>query len=480
MVIFSFLLSCSKNEITPDNSGNDNPGGGSFIWPDEDAIAEEIKFKWHNVRMVVDSTLTIPLKEIMYDDGSSIVGSDIDPTTVEWRVKDKSMAKITSGGRITALKTGMTKVYVEADGIEAEIPVYITTGASTTGIGTVYGTGNIYDRKQKLEINQLPQGFDITSDGSLYYLGIDRTKVHRLTLNKVTRNTTSSIKTTYSESMHFDFFGHGTNYAIEESGGKKYIWLATYGSRQDDGYYWNEQVIGRFEYKNGTTVRPEDAVEYIYFSTWTDSHIAIDAANDQIMIYYATADAKKPRHFAIYSLKEALKAPVRPITLSPRTYGGGTSSASSVTDAPVVMAHDLRQIEKITDISFQGVPQAEKWVANGGRPSDPEAFGYYAYQGFELHDGAIYFYEGGGQKTGSTPPYKSDAYITVMNFAGQVIEKRTRVKAVDDASGYFTNKGYMEGEGLKVRNGKLYVCFGSFYDSNRVANILSYTPAKLY
>ena len=42
-----------------------------------------------------------------------------------------------------------------------------------------------------------------------------------------------------------------------------------------------------------------------------------------------------------------------------------------------------------------------------------------------------------------------------------------------------TSNGYMEGEGLKVRNGSLYVCFGSNPDGFSRGNIFKFNVAKL-
>ena len=52
----------------------------------------------------------------------------------------------------------------------------------------------------------------------------------------------------------------------------------------------------------------------------------------------------------------------------------------------------------------------DAYVDAGGDPGDPGALSFYSYQGFDIHDGAIYFYEGEGQYKSN----KSHAYITVF------------------------------------------------------------------
>lgn len=60
---------------------------------------------------------------------------------------------------------------------------------------------------------------------------------------------------------------------------------------------------------------------------------------------------------------------------------------------------------------------------------------------------------------------QSLTYVTIYDFAGNVVERRTAVTAASDlqtlASLGITASGYMEAEGIKVRNGKLYLGFAS-------------------
>ena len=459
------------------------------VEPGEDALVEEIHFKWNKVRTIVSSSISIPIKQILMDDGTEYT----DPALLEWSVSNDKMATITQEGKLTTKTTvGELTVTARADGVSATIPVYITNGASTTGIDktalTIFDKGcGVQNELGDGAFNTVPQGFDISQDGRVYYLRVSNAEncKFRMFVNRVHPNATDLHYGT-EVWMECHFFGHGTNFSLEENGEDKYLWVATWGNKVSsedpvkDKQYWNEQVIGRFKFQHGRYVRPSNAVDYFYIGQRKDIHVAIDTEGDDLMVYYADGNPDTPRHFVIYSLSEALKAPLRNKTLSSLTYGGDGSSVEEVTDSPTLKVHDLTKIAKKAEFGFQGQAQARAYVEGGGDPSEPGALSYYNYQGFEIHDGAIYFYEGEG---GYRPSNKSYAYITVFNYAGQVIEKRTKVNIAEDwnaqESNGITTNGYMEGEGLKVRNGFLYVCLGSNPDGFSRGNIFKFNIAKL-
>lgn len=445
---------------------------------DEPALVTGIQFTWDKIRTVPKAPVTVPVKEIHFDDGSR----SVDPTLLKWSVEDESIATVDKNGQITAKKAGVTEVKAEADGIWASIPVYVTTGASTTGIDQ-FSADNIYDKGSALTSNQVPQSFDITRDGMVWYLQIGKPDVHRLYLNKV--EPSAERKSEVKEWMAFDFFGHGTNYTLEEAADGLYVWISSFGTRTEDDTYWHEQVFGRFKYGNEKVVTAGDSdkipeADYFYLGTIRqDIHVAVDVEGDDLMIYYADGHPEKPRHFVVYSLKEALASRTSYVDFRTRVYGGGTSEIEERENAPYIRVHDLSTIPKKAEFGFQGQAQAQAYVAGGGSPDDEAALSYYSYQGFDIHDGAIYFYEGEG-KDG----FLSKAYITVFNYAGQIIEKRTRVNIAENQSALQSNGitalGYMEAEGLKVRGGHLYISFGSNdYDDVRRGNLFKYNIARL-
>lgn len=109
---------------------------------------------------------------------------------------------------------------------------------------------------------------------------------------------------------------------------------------------------------------------------------------------------------------------------------------------------------------------------------DPARIGYYAFQGFDVAGGYLYFYEGEGNEN-SVSSGASNAYVSVFNMDGIIVKEKTKVQAIsnlDDLDNYgITNTGYMEAEGIKIKNGAIYLGFASkSTDEKRRANILVY------
>lgn len=90
----------------------------------------------------------------------------------------------------------------------------------------------------------------------------------------------------------------------------------------------------------------------------------------------------------------------------------------------------------------------------------------------------MYLMEGtSGNNDGTT----GEAYMTVYDFEGRIVQSRTKVRAVSDLKALteagITESGYIESEGVKIRHGKLFLGFASQSkkDGNRRrANIFQY------
>ena len=72
-------------------------------------------------------------------------------------------------------------------------------------------------------------------------------------------------------------------------------------------------------------------------------------------------------------------------------------------------------------------------------------------------------------------------YLTVRNIKGDLIERRTRVSAINDMVALdkfgLTDSGYMEAEGVKIIRGVLYLGYANKNLANkRYATILQYKP----
>ena len=149
------------------------------------------------------------------------------------------------------------------------------------------------------------------------------------------------------------------------------------------------------------------------------------------------------------------------------TFGGEEPHGQQ--EQTVEQSINVKDLTNLTPIStFTVAPSNNKTQLNS-----------YAFQGFDISDGKLYFYEGEGNdnKIENGP---SNAYLTIFDYMeGKVVSERAKVNAISNIADLnkfnITATGYMEAEGIKMKNGILYLGFASrSTDDIRRANILQY------
>lgn len=391
-------------------------------------------------------------------DGSSQI---LEPSQVAFSSSNSSVAEVGEDGVVAAVDRGKVAVKAEYEGFTASTAVEVTPmGDITTGVGR-FTEENIYSKFVYLIRNTVIQGFDIASDGTIYYMQLGGNDKHDLYVMRARPNAE------VDDHMIFRYSGHGTNMAIEEAAdGKTYVWTGTYASRNSSNEYWSNSVVTRTEYQPGKTLAPEQCGDLFYLGGICELHPAIDVENDVLAINYPGSTL---RMFVMYRLSEALALPRSYVTLPSRSYGGGTSTDPAATNSPKVYVRDLT---KLTPLGRFGIPKT-----GADHSTDISS---YAWQGFDVDSGKIYYFEGEG-----TVSNGSGAYFTVFDFDGNIVERRAEVVAASDRDALsrfgITSSGYMEAEGMKIHGDKLYLGFASRSNADgdkRRANIFQYTPAK--
>ncbi|MFQ9760970.1 MAG: hypothetical protein ACLRZL_10020 [Alistipes communis] len=102
----------------------------------------------------------------------------------------------------------------------------------------------------------------------------------------------------------------------------------------------------------------------------------------------------------------------------------------------------------------------------------------YDFQGFDVQDGLLYFYE--GEAAGKQP--KSIAFVTVLDISGNIVVPRTQVGAINDVNALVEagicssdSNGYIEAEGIKMKHDRLYIGFATHGPgAKRWANVFRY------
>ena len=93
--------------------------------------------------------------------------------------------------------------------------------SSTTGIDR-FDASNIFSRNTYLPDNTAMQGFNLDSDGSVWYTQLSNTNQAQLNWVRAQPNKTPDVQTENKDYMKLTYFGHGTNTALEEDGADRY------------------------------------------------------------------------------------------------------------------------------------------------------------------------------------------------------------------------------------------------------------------
>lgn len=239
--------------------------------------------------------------------------------------------------------------------------------------------------------------------------------------------------------MMLRWFGHGTNFAVEEQGAERYIWIGSNGNKLSDGSYSQSNTVSRLKYSPDKNRKLDLCGGDTFFikDKW-NVHPAIDTDNDILCI---TASTTGVRDFIFYRLSDALATPLSKVTLRTQTYGGEDADSPQKTETRTIEAHDLTSIAPLGSFTIS-VPGKDN-------------LSQYDFQGFDVQDGLLYFYE--GEAAGKQP--KSIAFVTVLDISGNIVVPRTQVGAINDVNALVEagicssdSNGYIEAEGIKMKH----------------------------
>ncbi len=421
------LVSCGKGE----DSGIDSLSFAKETW----AVSE-------------GETLQLELSEP--------IPADVDLT---WRSMDESVLSVDQKGLVSARKAGSAEVVVQLAGspISATAKIHVLI-KGLRKLEAQLSNELIYSKGIYLVRNTVIQCFDVASDGTIFYDQLGGGLPHVIFVVRGAANQP------YLDYMQLKYFGHGTNMAIEEKGNEVYLWINSNATKGSDGSYGSNQTFSRLKYVPGG-IAEKFSGENFYLPGKTNVHPAIDVENDVLAV--TTSGGGDPfRYFYFYKLSEARALSEEQVTLSPITYGG--EEAGGPLEQTENRTVSVKNIGKLTPVKSFKVAQTV----------DPARIGYYAFQGFDVAGGYLYFYEGEGNEN-SVSSGASNAYVSVFNMDGTIVKEKTKVQAIsnlDDLDNYgVTNTGYMEAEGIKIKNGAIYLGFASkSTDEKRRANILVY------
>lgn len=357
-----------------------------------------------------------------------------------------SIATVTNKGVVTGVAKGRSVITATSpDGFIVKRMVF---DVIDTDVFNSTLTGSmIYAAGQKLPYNSVMQSFAFGPDEMMYFSQIATgTNNH---MNCVSRR---QLKGNEYEYMRFAYFGHGQNLYVEVTGGNTWCWIPCYGTKTSSGNYGEAQTIARVRFSPGSVIKAAETEENYWLPDCRNLQVAIDEANDMLMLYSVGTNY----NYHIYRLSEAMAIQPSTKTLSyTNIWGGEASGPAEKSGKPTVSVKDLSTITPLYKFGSSALT---------------------AKQGYEIHDGKIYVVSGSGNDNDGKKP--SSATLSVVSLAGKVL-KTYSVKAVSDMATLktlgVTDTGYLEAEGLKVKDGAVYLGFAAKgTDDVRKAVIIKY------
>lgn len=403
----------------------------------------------------------------------------VNNSDLEWTCDAPEILSVTEG-ILRGLDKGVATVSASYGDMSASLKVTVRDGQSITGIDAAFSSANLYDMGHLLTNSAGFQQFDIDKDGNVYY-ATSSADYYKILVDKVSPAKAGSEKV--DATMTFYYSGHLTGMSVEDASDGTYLWIPEYAGKivneKSSQYkeYWGMQTIGRVKFEDGKAVAPDDpAIEHFWLgNTLSTMNVAVDPEHDIIAFcfhdpQYGIGNDGTSRRIRMYKLSEVMALPIEDCTLKERSYGGdGAPDVSQVTHTPTIKA---RNVLRLTPVAEVGTPN------KGATPDD---ICYYAWQGFDVYDGKVYFVEGTAVKNMGG----SRAALTIWNYDGTLYEPRTYVRVVQSAAELsrfgITETGAMESEGVKAWNGSLYLGFNSwgYKGSNAVrGNVFKYDLAN--
>ncbi len=310
------------------------------------------------------------------------------------------------------------------------------------------------------------QGFDLTEDGTFWFSqpgNISKrqqglTKVHEMYIVKGTGKG--------KQKMTLRYFGNGTGLAVEHAEDGDYVWVGSNATKRknkikDD--YIRTRSISRIPYKAGEELDGGYAGETYYMGGAYYCYPTVKVAED---IFGVATSSRGNVTINIYSLKEARTLPDTEITVKTNWKGENIGEELET----VSRKENIKDLESLEPKANFTIDKPEKEKANMAKDINS-----YPFRGFDADKDYIYFVEGNSNKGKLTENGPSAAYITVFDHSGKVVLPRRRISVIGDSyilkTLGLTSTGYADIEGIKVRDGKIYIVFSAYGKNAKGKNV---------
>ena len=306
------------------------------------------------------------------------------------------------------------------------------------------------------------QGFDVTEDGTFWFsqpgnIGKKQpgiTKVHEVYVVKGVGKG--------KQKMTMRYFGNGTGMAVEHADDGDYVWIGTNGTKWH-GHYMRTRTISRIPYEAGAELNDGYAGETYYMGGAIYCYPAVNVADD---ILGVATSSRGNVTINLYSLREARALPNTDVKIKTVWKGENIGEEQET----VVRTENIKDLESLEPKANFTISKPDKENANKAKDINS-----YSFKGFDVDKDYIYFVEGNHNKGKMEENGPSAAYVTVFDHSGKVVLPRRRISVVGDSyilkTLGLTSTGYADIQGIKVHDGKVYICFSAYGKNSKGKNV---------
>lgn len=364
-----------------------------------------------------------------------VTGGDPDRSySISFSSSDPSVVSVSGDGTVTAISPGTAEITATVDGTEvsASRDYYVM---DLSQLKRPYSRDLVLFTGHTIYYKSVMQSWDFFDDwfyacqvcGSPHTLSYTRKPV---------------MEQGPQAYMHLKYYGHGDNMFVERASDGDYVWTSNYGTLESGqtNRYTDSQVLSRVKFTPDSTLLPEDSEFNCVIPGFKRIIAAYDADNGNVGIWCRNAEGKA--WFYVYSMEDIKAARPETIQLS-YTIAFGSPAKSY---RPIVYARNLLKLTPLfkCQMPFNSVAQ-----------------------GYDYHHNKIYYLRGDGAEDEERKAGTNKNWATVYYISPRTGKQLVKVDVpwVDDVnllnSEGITDLGYFEPEGIKLKDGLIYLGFAS-------------------
>ena len=353
---------------------------------------------------------------------------------IRYSSSNSSVADVSREGKVTAKAPGKATITATLDGTDVSVSRdYFVTDLSQ--LGQAYSRDRAFVTGHTIYYKAVMQSWDFFDN--YFYVCQVCGSPHTLSFTRK-----PLLQQSPQAYMHLKYYGHGDNIFVERASDGDYLWTPNYGTLEEGATnrYADSQVLSRIKFAEGMTFLPENSNFNCVIPGMKRMAASYDADNGNVGIWCRDSGGKA--WFYVFSMQDIKAAKPESVKLSfSRTYG-----SPAVTDTPTIQARDLSKLTPVFKfrMPFNYVPQ-----------------------GYDYHHNKIYFMRGDGaeeeERVAGTNKNWARVYYISPQTGKTLVEKD--LPWVDDIallkSEGITDLGYLEPEGIKLKDGIIYLGFAS-------------------